>query len=222
MKTKECIGIIYFTVCLLDGMGYVGFHHTSANDDYFGSGLIITRHIKKHGKEHLRRIIIDHYCTLEERTEKETKWIAKFDLLNRKIGYNIHKGGTGGDTLSKHPNREEIGIKISVANKGKRCGEKNGMYNNTHTPKIKSFLSNHSKEQWKNMSKKERKYMTQRLKVNATKYKYKWKNEITNEWIDIIDLKVFCEENNLNYNACHNGIRYRNKYKNIKFKRYDI
>lgn len=136
-KIKQCIGIIYFTVCLVDGMGYVGFHHTSADDGYFGSGVYIKKAIIKHGEENFRRIIIDHYCTKEERTNKETHWIKKFNLLNKKIGYNITKGGEGGDTISNHPNRYLI-----CENQSKRQkGSGNIMWNKDHKQKSKLLMS---------------------------------------------------------------------------------
>jgi hypothetical protein len=100
---KTCIGIIYFTVCLLDGMSYVGYHNTSANDGYFGSGIYVKNAIKLHGKQNFRRIILDHYSTEKERTYKEILWIDRFDLLNKKIGYNIDKGGGGSFSGKNNP-----------------------------------------------------------------------------------------------------------------------
>ena len=45
--------------------------------------------------------------------EREKYWISFYDSTDRKIGYNIALGGNGGDTISKHPNKDEIRSKHS-------------------------------------------------------------------------------------------------------------
>jgi len=102
-QIKEIVGIIYLTVNLVNGIGYVGYHHTSADDGYFGSGKIINNSIKKNGKEKFRRVILDHYCTKEEQTIKEQYWIDILNMRNRNIGYNIDVGGMGFDSGTAHP-----------------------------------------------------------------------------------------------------------------------
>ena len=51
--------------------------------------------------------------------EREIYWIDKDNTINDNFGYNLTKGGDGGDTLSKHPNIIEIKKKISKSIKGK-------------------------------------------------------------------------------------------------------
>lgn len=122
-QIKEITGIIYLTVNLVNGMGYVGFHYTSADDGYFGSGKILKRAVKKYGKEAFRRVILDHYDTLNDLELKETYWIELLNTRNRKIGYNITKGGLAGPKMCGNDNpskRLDVRIKISKKMKNRK------------------------------------------------------------------------------------------------------
>ena len=106
-----CIGVIYMTICLTDGMSYVGYHYTSADDGYLGSGKELSKQISKQHKNNFRRLILDHYSSKAERKNKERLWIKKLNMQNNKVGYNISKGGS--DCLSDHPNKKFIYKKIA-------------------------------------------------------------------------------------------------------------
>lgn len=93
---------------------------------------------------------------------REIFWIDYYKSTDRKIGYNIAKGGTGGDTISNHPNKVNIGKRHSIALTGKdtqrtTCGPlseetkskiskklsgtNNPMYGKTHTLESKEKIS---------------------------------------------------------------------------------
>lgn len=59
-------------------------------------------------------------CSDEYLSEREIYWISKYNSNNILYGYNMTKGGTGGDVISSHPNRDEIVKKISDKNRGKK------------------------------------------------------------------------------------------------------
>lgn len=85
--------IIYKTINEINGKIYVG-KDINNNPNYFGSGLLIKRAIKKYGKENFRKEIIEECESLEQLNKKEIYWIAE---LNPE--YNIAKGGDGGYLL---------------------------------------------------------------------------------------------------------------------------
>ena len=67
---------------------------------------------------------IDEAHTLQELNQKEIYWIDKYNSYNREYGYNLTKGGDGGNTyLCKTPEElQEIKDKISKSNSGKNNG----------------------------------------------------------------------------------------------------
>ena len=102
--------IIYKVTNLINNKIYVG-QDKNNNPNYFGSGKTIKKAIKKYGKENFEKTIIEFCKTENELNEREIYWIDKLNSTNRKIGYNISKGGKEGD--------RKIGIEIA----------KNGIYN---------------------------------------------------------------------------------------------
>ena len=76
------------------------------------------RAVRKYGRDNFYIEQIDSATSQEELDEKEVQWIIKLDTVNN--GYNSHanKGKSGGDTLSNHPNLEEIKKKLSDSKMG--------------------------------------------------------------------------------------------------------
>jgi group I intron endonuclease len=103
--------VIYKTTNIINNKIYVGKSIKEKNS-YIGSGVLLNRAIKKYGKNNFIKEIIDRANTLDELNEKEIYWIEKLNSTDQKIGYNITKGGTGGDTLSNHPNELKIRKKM--------------------------------------------------------------------------------------------------------------
>jgi group I intron endonuclease len=131
--------IIYKTTNLINGKIYIG-QDSFNNPEYYGSGLKLKRSILKYGKENFVKEIIDTADSKSELNEKEKFWIKKLNSQDPKIGYNITEGGTGGDTLSNHPNIIEIGEKIRI----RISGEKNGFHNKKHSEESKQKMKDHS------------------------------------------------------------------------------
>ena len=109
---------IYKTTNTLNGKLYIGKDEGS-RESYYGSGKLIRRAIQKYGKECFEKEVIEEVSNRELLQEREKHWIAYYNSTDREIGYNISKGGDGGDTISNHPNRAEIVKKMSEANKGR-------------------------------------------------------------------------------------------------------
>lgn len=118
---KEIKYIIYKTTNLINNKYYIGKQTIIfENDTYYGSGLILKRAIKKYGKENFKKEIIQE-CKKDELDEMEIYWIEKLNSLIP-FGYNITKGGTGGDILTNNPNKNLIKKKISNSLKGYKRG----------------------------------------------------------------------------------------------------
>lgn len=98
---------IYKITNKINGKIYVG-KTTKDNDNYFGSGILINKSIQKYGKENFDKIILEKCDSTEMLNKSEIKWIKELNSTDRNIGYNIAKGGEGGDTISNHPNKKNI------------------------------------------------------------------------------------------------------------------
>lgn len=110
---------IYKITNLINGKIYIG-KDVESNQKYMGSGNLIKKAIKKHGLENFKKEILEECLSKDELCNKEKYWIDFFKSTDLKIGYNISKGGDGGDTITNHPNKNEIIKKLSFARKGKR------------------------------------------------------------------------------------------------------
>jgi len=97
--------IIYKTTNLVNGKFYIGKDKYN-NKDYIGSGKILKSAIEKYGIENFKKDIIEVCNSYKELNEREIFWINFTNAI--KNGYNIAIGGDGGDTISNHPNRDEI------------------------------------------------------------------------------------------------------------------
>lgn len=76
-------------------------------------GTYLHNAMKKYGIEHFSIELVEIVQSQKQLDEKEYYWIQFYDSI--KYGYNLkkEKGKCGGDTLSNHPNIQEIKNKIS-------------------------------------------------------------------------------------------------------------
>lgn len=130
--------VIYKTTNLINGKIYIG--QDSKNDpEYFGSGVILEKSIKKHGIQNFKKEIIEVCETKDELNVREVFWIDKLKSSDESIGYNISKGGTGGDTFSNQSNEK----KIDILNK-----RMSKLKNTQSTEEYKTKISDSSKKMW--------------------------------------------------------------------------
>ncbi len=91
----------------------------------------IHRAVRKHGRANFEVFQLCECYSREDLNWAEKFYIQEFyDSWNSTKGYNISGGGEFGDTLSHHPNRDEIGKRISATLKerGTHRGSKNCRY----------------------------------------------------------------------------------------------
>lgn len=89
-----------YKITRFDGKYYIGLHSTDNLDDgYFGSGLKITRSIKKYGKDAHTKEIIEFLPNREDLKKREAE-IVNEECISDPLCMNIALGGTGGDIIS--------------------------------------------------------------------------------------------------------------------------
>lgn len=154
--------IIFKTTNKIDGKIYIG-KAINKSEFYLGSGKLLKFAVSKYGIENFLRETIDIAETRAELAEKEIFWINFYKARDRKIGYNITKGGEGFNGPHSKETREKIskisrqlaldpehGKKISKALLGKKHtaerrrneslakqGEKHPCYGKHHSEETK-------------------------------------------------------------------------------------
>jgi len=100
---------IYKTINLTNNKIYIGQSSKEINEslDYYGSGVLLNRAIKKYGKQHFLKVIIDFANSKDELNKKEKYWIKILKANEKPIGYNIAEGGTGGFNGGMKPETKE-------------------------------------------------------------------------------------------------------------------
>lgn len=115
---------VYMHTVLPNGKKYVGITRQPIQRRWGGNGCAYTKSqyfakaIAKYGWENIKHEILFSNLSKSEAEAKEVELIAKFDLTNHALGYNIAKGGggTAGVKASKETRK-----KLSDAHKnGKR------------------------------------------------------------------------------------------------------
>lgn len=109
---------IYKITNIINEKSYIGKDKFNS-ENYFGSGKLIRLAIKKYGIKNFRKDIIQECSSMNDMDEKEIFWIKELNTISPN-GYNIAKGGNGGDTTSNNPNKKEIIEKRRIANIGKK------------------------------------------------------------------------------------------------------
>lgn len=95
---------MYYTIYeiknLLTNEIYIGQHTTkNINDEYYGSGLIISQQIKKYGKENFAKTILFVFDNFEDMDNKEAEIVTE-EFIKRLDVLNIIPGGVGYKTAN--------------------------------------------------------------------------------------------------------------------------
>jgi hypothetical protein len=88
-----------YRVTRIDGKYYIGLHSTDNLDDgYFGSGQLLWKSIKKHGKEKHSKEILEFFPSRSELKIRERELVNE-SVLQDPLCMNLCLGGNGGDNL---------------------------------------------------------------------------------------------------------------------------
>lgn len=115
---------------------------TRNNPDYLGSGTLLKRAITKYGQGNFVKEIVEE-CTNQNIAEREIYWIKYYNSRDPKVGYNIAEGGSGGDTITHHPDRlliiEKYKERPAMSSEEREKRSNRMKYNNPmHSPEIKA------------------------------------------------------------------------------------
>lgn len=110
--------LIYKITNRLNNKIYVGKHKTENKDDgYFGSGLLLERAVKKHGKENFVKEILFELATEDDMNQKEAD-IVDEEFVARLDTYNIRLGGEGGwDAVNSQKSKHRTTARMGSVNR---------------------------------------------------------------------------------------------------------
>lgn len=108
-------GYIYKTTNLINDKIYIGQKHSNTflENKYLGSGYLLKKAITKYGKENFKVEFLESANSKIELDRKEIQYIALYNSTDSDIGYNIAKGGQGGQMVPPHIQSEEEKLKRS-------------------------------------------------------------------------------------------------------------
>jgi group I intron endonuclease len=119
--------LIYKITNNLNGKIYIGQHMTDNLDDgYMGSGLVISRAVKKHGVKNFTKEIL-YFCTDWDTMNSMEEAIVNEAFVAREDTYNLKTGGSHGIPS------EETRRRLSAVRKGLHCKSK---YKKTKSTRI--------------------------------------------------------------------------------------
>ena len=88
---------IYLTTHTTNNKKYIGQHYGELDDNYYGSGAIISKILASEGTKNLQKDILCICANREEADIKEKEYIAYYNAVESDEYYNLSEGGTGGD-----------------------------------------------------------------------------------------------------------------------------
>lgn len=117
--------IFYKTTNNINGKYYYGVHSTNKLDDgYIGSGKLLTRAVRKYGKENFTKEILAIFDSKEEAFLLEKNVVTK-DLVDNHECYNVKLGGQSGHTTFKTAAaRAENSVKEKYITQKKKAEER--------------------------------------------------------------------------------------------------
>lgn len=207
-------GYVYITHNKINGKIYIGQRKGEYDKNYFGSGRMIRRALKKYTKENFENYVIDYCETLEDANNKEIYWISKYNSFYKSgFGYNLAIGGGFGDAVSGFTdeqkeqwrrnvsentkaslNKPEVRNKLQNAAKGNHNfgdvkGENHPMYGKKHSEETKRKIS----ESCKNPSEEILAKLRKKVKVvyKNIEYKFDSRTECEKWFLENMDINVY-------------------------------
>lgn len=118
--------IVYKTTNTINNKIYIGIHKckTLEFDEYYGSGILLLRSIRKYGIENFKRETL-HICETWDDARILEKNIVTEIFCHRNDTYNISVGGTGGNTLAGYSEKERREIYNKIGNTNRERGNYN-------------------------------------------------------------------------------------------------
>ena len=135
-------GFIYITTNLINHKQYIGQRKIKGDDSdnqYLGSGKLITHSINKYGKENFTREILDYASSQEELDYLEGYYIELNHATTSPFFYNIAEGGKGGSKFAGWSEQQRL--QFSKQCSERLAGKGNPRYGVKLTPEHRQLLS---------------------------------------------------------------------------------
>ena len=142
---------IYKTTNNVNGKFYYGMHSTSnLEDGYIGSGTLLSKAVRKYGKDNFSIEILEYCETRENLRIREAELITQ-EILNDPMCMNIRLGGNNGSGTSGLTHSKKRKFKhLSESHKKKvseSCKGRNGKWVRKSENNEKTALANTGKKQ---------------------------------------------------------------------------
>ena len=173
---------IYRITNKINGKTYIGQHkYKDLNDNYMGSGILITRAQKKYGMENFEKEILYSRIQYKKTADGMEKFAIAKERALGKAEYNISDGGQGGPLHKGKCHSEETKRKLSDLRKGIRHTEE---WKIRHSDAMKGtnnpfYGKRHSEETRKKISEARKGYKVSeetRKKISETNRGKHWYN----------------------------------------------
>lgn len=140
----------YKVTNLINGKYYFGKHSQEFGkiDNYFGSGIIISKALSKYGHSNFIKEVLEFFSTEDEAFEAEKKLLDEYVLLDEYC-YNIYPGGKGAPIGEKHPMFNKLTVydknnKLIIISKEEYYSNKE-LYKTTQSGKLSVYDENNNK-----------------------------------------------------------------------------
>ena len=137
-------GYIYKTTNTINGKIYIGQKKSPEflGVQYLGSGKILKSAVNKYGVEAFIVEVIEWCDSKQSLDIREKYWISYYKSFDNSIGYNIAKGGEGGDTWSNRSvaDKQKTIDKLKKENTGKVTIIKDNVVKKIHRNTLDTYL----------------------------------------------------------------------------------
>jgi len=218
-------GFIYITTNLINGKKYIGQKVFNKYwQKYLGSGVLLTRSIKKYGRENFSREIISISYSKEELNLLEEEIIKFHNAVNSDNYYNINNGGNS--MFFGIPKTIEHKQKISESRKGYRHSDeaKLKMSENTKGNKATEETKKKMSDARKGVNKSDK----MRIKLSKSKINHIVSLETRNKIRESLKGNIMSEETKKKMSDTHRKLsdeqvnEIREKYATGKYKQREL
>lgn len=152
IKQSESYGFIYLTINKINNKRYIGQKRFLPGwETYLGSGKIIKKAIKKYGENNFKRKILYIASSKVELDFAERLFISSRNAVKNKQYYNIHEGGSGGNTIAGYTTNELEEFKRKIRDsRPDMNGNNNPNFGNKWDREQRLKMSKKQKERFKN------------------------------------------------------------------------
>lgn len=179
---------VYRTTNKLNGKMYIGSHYGEIDDDYLGSGLLLSRALEKHGKENFLKEVLDIQSNKQLMLERESYWLTKLNCAANPQYYNITNTAGGGHLIDGKTKEEQQAIfaKGAATRKPKqkllteKMVQTRRNWSNKRKQDFKKVCSQASKKSYANMTPEQKVNRIQKI-LETKKNLPAWKKEITSK-----------------------------------------